>query len=367
MDNAANDGDRVTAGDRFEAVREANRHDWERPATELVAPGVYRIPLPLNDVLRAVNVYLIEDGDGVVLIDAGPPFPQARVRLADALAGLSLELRDVRQALVTHLHEDHYTQAVTLRRDAGTQIALGRAEIPSLELISDPDRNNMACQYALLEQAGAADLLGRLAREHGPDRNPVWQWYAPPDTWLDEGTDIELTSRRLTLLHTPGHTHGHVVFHDPEAGLLFAGDHVLPHITPSIGFEAAVPPQPLRDYLDSLAKVRRGPDARLLPGHGPVAPSVHARVDELLAHHDTRLAAVAQAAAALGEATGYGLAGELRWTRRERRLTELDTLNQLLAVLETQTHARLLVIQGHLASRDSGGVTYYRPASPVPS
>ena len=77
------------------------------------------------------------------------------------------------------------------------------------------------------------------------------------------------------MVATPGHTRGHVVFVDAAAELLFAGDHVLPHITPSIGFEAVPGPLPLGDYMDSLRLVRELPDRRLLPAHGPVSPSVH--------------------------------------------------------------------------------------------
>jgi len=108
------------------------------------------------------------------------------------------------------------------------------------------------------------------------------------------GRSTTSATRRLEAIATPGHTRGHVVFADAAAGrLLFAGDHVLPHITPSISLEAAPQELPLRDFIESLLLVR--PDAR--PGpccrpHGPVSPSVHARVDELLDHHDARLSAM---------------------------------------------------------------------------
>ena len=69
---------------------------------------------------------------------------------------------------------------------------------------------------------------------------------------------------------TPGHTRGHLVFQDRATGLLFAGDHVLPHITPSIGFEGGAVDFPLRDYLESLRLVRAHAGRRLLPAHGPV-------------------------------------------------------------------------------------------------
>ena len=154
-----------------------------------------------------------------------------------------------------------------------------------------------------------------------------------------------------------------MVFRDTAAGLLFAGDHVLPHITPSIGFEAVPSRQPLHDYLQSLRLVRGLPDTRLLPAHGPVAASVHARIDELLAHHEDRLGRCLDAVRA-GAATAYEAAGCLRWTRRERQLGELDPFNQMLAVIETRAHLELLVAQGRLASTDADGVTFYQEAGP---
>ena len=50
----------------------ASTADWAEPGTYPVAPGVHRVPLPLpTDGLRAVNVYVIEDDGGLVLIDSG--------------------------------------------------------------------------------------------------------------------------------------------------------------------------------------------------------------------------------------------------------------------------------------------------------
>ena len=128
-----------------------------------------------------------------------------------------------------------------------------------------------------------------------------------PDTWLDGDHPIAVGSRTLDAVHTPGHTQGHFVFADHAAGLLFAGDHVLPTITPSIGFEPVPVEQPLRDFLGSLTKVRQLPDLRLLPAHGPVAPSSHARIDELLDHHETRLRQCLEALGG-GAGTAYEVA-----------------------------------------------------------
>ncbi len=151
------------------------------------------------------------------------------------------------------------------------------------------------------------------------------------------------------MIETPGHTSGHVVFHDLAAGVLFAGDHVLPRITPSIGLEPHSVGLPLANYLESLRLVRSRPDARLLPAHGPVTDSVHARVDELLAHHEARLTAVA-AAVDQGAGSTFEVARILRWTRHEYALDDLDLFNQVLAIGETRVHLDVGVLRGWLAA-----------------
>ena len=132
---------------------------------------------------------------------------------------------------------------------------------------------------------------------------------------------------------------------ETAAGLLFAGDHVLPTITPSVGFEPAAVRTSLQDFMGSLTRMRALPDLRLLPAHGPVAPSVHARVDELLAHHERRLE-LSLGVLQGGPCTAYQVAGELPWTRHEHRFATLDVFNRTLAVLETLAHLDVLVARG---------------------
>ena len=333
---------------------------WTEPGAYEVAPGVHRLPLPLpNDGLRAVNVYVVATADGLVLVDAGWAIPEARAVLDAGLAELGASLRDVRRFLVTHVHRDHYTQAVAVRRELGTHIALGTGERPTLDLLQQPDRSPLAAQLDALRACGAdrlAEVIGGHARERTLDRSD-WEL---PDEWLDAGPLPLPGGRVLDAVHTPGHTAGHLVFHDLAGGLLFAGDHVLPTITPSIGFEPVLSPDPLGAFLGSLAVVRARPDALLLPAHGPVAPSVHARVDELLAHHGRRLDDTEKACSG-GASTVLEVAGQLRWTRREHALADLDPFNEMLAVFETGAHLTLLAAQGRLEASVDDGVRRYRP------
>jgi glyoxylase-like metal-dependent hydrolase (beta-lactamase superfamily II) len=353
--------------DRAEALVTRQTADgtsaWET-GTQTVAPGVHRVPLPLPlDHLKAVNVYVLEGAGGPVVIDSGWALPRSEELLAGALRGLGFHLGDVAEFLVTHIHGDHYAQAVALRKRFGTRVALGAGEQASMLLMrADPGGQGARDEVALL-RAGAEPLAARLRARPVHERLDPTDW-PDPDRWIADYERREVGRRELVAVPTPGHTRGHVSFHDEAAGLLFAGDHVLPRITPSIGFEPARVELPLRSYLASLSLLLTRPDAVLLPAHGPVAPSVHARVHELLDHHRNRLDEMAAAVEA-GADTAWATAHAVTWTRRGRAFDELDAFNAMLAVLETDTHLRLLAAEGRLVAGDRAGVTTYRTPDTV--
>ena len=334
---------------------------WTDPTPQEVTPGVHRLPLPLPmDGLRAINVYVIETEDGLTCIDGGWAVEESRNRLEASLRAIGHRLTDVTRFLVTHAHRDHYTQAVAVRAELGrATVELGIGEkrtidlFHSSELDSDPTVDR-------LRLAGAHDVADRWqAMFEGRDLE--LRLWAHPDRWLEGEQDIEVGERVLRAVPTPGHTAGHFVFADEATGVLFAGDHVLPTITPSVGFELVFADDPLGDFLGSLHRVRELPDLRLLPAHGPVTDSTHQRVDELLAHHDHRLELCAAAVDPAGSSS-YDVARRLTWTRHERGFEELDVFNGALATMETLVHLDLLVRRGRLVTSPEEGTRVYRPA-----
>jgi len=334
-----------------------DRGQWAQSGAQTVRPGVHRVPLPLpDDGLRAVNVYVLEEDDGLVLIDGGWSIPESRKALEEALAGLGHDLAEITHILVTHSHRDHYTQAVELRRLLGSRVYLGSGERLSLELLGELRTDQPVGSLRTLRRAGALELADRIeAMDHGGFDPAVWE---APDRWLG-AEELRFGARTLRVVPTPGHTRGHVVYLDEARGLLFSGDHVLPHITPSIGFELGDAGLPLGDYLASLQLMTTLADAALLPAHGPVGDSVHHRVGELLAHHDDRLA---ETLAVLGGRTldAHAVAGELGWTRRKVPFEDLNPFNQMLAVNETAAHLDVLVARGRARSISSAdGVHRY--------
>ncbi|MHC1560009.1 MBL fold metallo-hydrolase [Actinomycetospora sp. C-140] len=331
--------------------------DWTAPGAYPVTAGVWRIPLPLPAIgLRAVNVYAAEGPDGIVLVDAGWSGPDGLAALRHGLGEIGRSLDDVAGVVVTHAHHDHYTQALDLRGRCGATVSLGRGERHTVEAFARTPGEPP--QPAMLRRAGAPRLADRMAATAAEGLAHDTAPWGAPDRWLDHREEVAVGPRAVEVVATPGHTRGHVALRDPGAGALFAGDHVLPHITPSIGYERAPEPAPLRSFLDSLRLVGDLPETLLLPAHGPVTVGVRTRVDELLAHHEQRLAEAAAHVRA-GASTGYEVAARMRWTRREKRLDELETEHAALAVLEIVAHLDLLVEREVLATAEEGGVVRY--------
>ena len=144
-----------------------SRNAWTLSGAHEIAPGagVYRIPLPLpSDALRAVNVYAIADGEQVVLVDSGWSLAESEALLTKCLDEIGYGLDDVREFLVTHVHRDHYTQAVAIRRVHGTPVALGEGERTTLDAIEQLIRTGERRPMERLQRAGAGPLIAALAR-----------------------------------------------------------------------------------------------------------------------------------------------------------------------------------------------------------
>ncbi|GAF49544.1 MBL fold metallo-hydrolase [Rhodococcus wratislaviensis] len=329
---------------------------WETPGAELVAAGIHRIPLPLpGDSLRAVNVYaLSREGKQVDLIDGGWAVEAAVTELERALTSIGSSIDRVGRVFVTHMHRDHYTLAVLLRRRYGTQVLVGAGEQDGLAAVAHHHDDLLPAPFVeRMRWHGAGELLGLIEAMDGDVMEPinadVWE---AADGWLHDADQFEVGDHELEVISTPGHTIGHSVFRVRAAGVLFTGDHVLPHITPSIGFEADSTGSPLTRYLSSLQLLLDLPDHRMLPAHGPVIDSTHARVREILEHHDLRLEKT-MAALGQGGGTACDVAAALPWTRRNRTLTDLSLFDQVLAVSETAAHLDHLVETGSARRRET--------------
>jgi glyoxylase-like metal-dependent hydrolase (beta-lactamase superfamily II) len=313
--------------------------------------GISQITLPLPFTApRTVNAYLIESADGLALIDCGVDSPEGRTALLGGLAVLGYEPVSIDTLIVSHLHPDHVGMAPRLVEEFGMRVVMHER---AAKLI---DRYN--------DTPGLQKRLETLAMRHGvPPANyddfvnigprPDWMpFLSSPDITVDDGDLIPVgSSRPLEVIFTPGHEPAHICLRDSRTGSLFAGDHVLPRITPFVGYDEDFP-DVLGEFLESLRKIEVLQLTTTYPAHGDVISHGSARAEQIYLHHQRRLAGIREVVAPLGSTA---------WQVMEQVFRpNLLPMDQRLALRETIAHLEHLQITGRLFHTNDPGAVLYR-------
>lgn len=90
-----------------------------------------------------------------------------------------------------------------------------------------------------------------------------------PDRWLEQGDEVSIGNQTLSVLHTPGHTPGHVVFYSDTAKLAIVGDVLFQGSIGRTDF-------PKGDHATLINAIKErllplGDDVSFIPGHGPMS------------------------------------------------------------------------------------------------
>ena len=329
----------------------AIEHPWPEPPaggeTIEVAPGIQWLRMPLPFQLDHINLWLLADGDGWTIIDTGVALEPTRERweriFATRLAG-----RPVRRVLVTHFHPDHIGNAAWLAERWRAELWCTQTEWLAAEYaLRSRDDADLDRRVAYYRRNGvAADATAQMRRRGNP--YPLLVSGLPFQFMpIAEGETLTIGGRAWRVITARGHSPEHACLWCEEAGVLIAGDQVLPKITTNVSVWPERPREnPLRSYLDSLARVRPlGVDALVLPSHGLPFRGLHDRLDALVQHHEARLS---EAADVLTEPrTAADLVPVL--FRRE-----LDAHHLGFAIGETVAHLNFLEAE-HRAVRVTGG------------
>ncbi len=350
----------------LEITGTAQRQAWRDgvlPGVEQVRPQLWSVPVPIPDnPLRYVLVHLLELDDGVAVVDTGWNTDAAWEALVAGLAVAGYGVGDVRAALITHIHPDHYGLAGRLREASGAWVALHPADAALL-----PGRYGAAVgevveqMRVLLTDCGVpSDVVAELSEASMGIREFVSQ--GQPDILLEHRGRVDLRGWDLVALHTPGHSPGHVCFLDTQRRVLLSGDHVLPRISPNISIHAQQLGNPLADFLQSLRDIRDLDVDEVLPAHEWRFRPLSRRVDELLEHHRHRLDVIHGAVTASPGATCWEIAKELPWSRT---WAQIRGHMRRAAVGETLAHLVLLESGGRVR-RKRDGPWRWLPAGATP-
>jgi len=223
---------------------------------EEVAPSVRRVLAPNASpfTFTGTCTYIVGRGR-VAIIDPGPNEPSHIEALLDATRG-----ETVAQIVLTHTHRDHTAGVAALKERTGAPTF---AEGPHRAA-----RPLHAGEAVPLDAGGDYDFV--------------------PDVRVGDGALIEGPDYALEAVATPGHTANHLAFALKASAVLFSGDHVMAWSTSIV----APPDGSMRDYLESLHKLKARPETVYFPGHGPEARDAHDLVERYIAHRGAREAAI---------------------------------------------------------------------------
>jgi endoribonuclease LACTB2 len=122
-----------------------------------------------------------------------------------------------------------------------------------------------------------------------------------------DGTGVQVAGEHFVVLHTPGHSPDHVAIWHKPTRTMFSGDLVA--LGTSVVIQASRGGN-LKEYLDSLERLRRLKPARLLPAHGPDIDDPEAVLSGYIAHRLMRERQVLDALGA-GRRTISAIAGSI--------------------------------------------------------
>ena len=314
-----------------------------------VAPGIHWVRMPLPFSLDHINLWFLEDGDGWTVVDCGYNDDRTRDYWRAVIAGIGGG-RPIGRVVVTHFHSDHLGLAGWFAAEYGAGLWITYTEWLQAQLAwtksvtHDVDGwieffvdNGLDDDTAAQIKAGRMNF-GRAIYPVPNSLTRIW----------DDGA-IDIGGREWRVITGAGHSPEHAALYCAELEVLISGDQVLPRITTNVSLWYTEPDgDPLRQYIDSLAKYRHLPaDTLVLPSHNYPFRGLHDRLDYLVEHHRERLAV------ARDHCDTPRTAAELIPILFER---QLDAMQMGFAIGESLAHLNFLVTAGEVRKfRDAGG------------
>lgn len=315
--------------------------------TREVYPGVFVLHLPLPMKPTIVNVYLVrgsrderDDADWA-LVDTGIGSRDSIATFRECLESVGCRAAQIRKIIVTHHHPDHFGCAGPHKESTGADVYIHPAEMERSQYFMPSDRPQWVMDW-FTTHGLPVERFGRI-----PQQRDFWQGLyrtAPMDIALADGLRIPVGDRTLEIVWTPGHAPGHCIVYAPDERWMIAGDHLLPRITPHVGFGPSTQGDPLGDFIASQRKIQALDVDLVFPAHGGVIEDHVKRSNQIIQHHHVRLEQILDIVRRESR-TAYEIA---------RRAFDFDddspVTYQFPATFETLAHIEYLRLQGRIAA-----------------
>lgn len=330
------------------------------PPTQ-VAPHIYQITLPLPFALNHVHCYLLDDGNGWTIIDAGLHTSKGEAGWHQAFEALNVTPENLKRIILTHTHPDHIGMAGWLQQwgqngrspDQAPPIMLSPreqeiAEFTWMRLDSQIERMETHLLLCGLDNQMSLEVAHntRFVADRTKPHHHTHQT-------LHAGHTIEMAQRRFEIIHTPGHADGQLIFYCADEALMISADHVLMDITPNISTWPGTEPDPLGRYLQSLHELKSYDVQLATPGHKRLITDWTGRLTELEHHHDLRLQDTLNAVDKNGSGTTVETVALAVF-----RLQQLTVHEARFAITETLAHLDYLTAR-HQLRREGDEVWRY--------
>ncbi|MFX1532045.1 MAG: MBL fold metallo-hydrolase [Promethearchaeota archaeon] len=311
-----------------------------------------------------VSLYLFTVNDKIVLIDAGYPLKYWQNAFNKALKDLQINFEDIDYCIITHEHPDHTGLVVELKRaNPEVKICIHRIAHELAKLRKNLSENgnleeNLEERRQLLYSYGLKKKdVNLMMQRFG--RGGMEFEYIEPDILLNN--DDRIVDGELQIIHSPGHSIGHICIYYPKKGILFSGDHILSNITPHLG-TLAIPGAEefnkknnyeniLEHYLRSLDRIDELNSRIILPGHEQIIYDPHERIIAIKNHHQNRLFEISKII--------QNNPKPLLQIALEHWGDDLDQMNQILAISETLVHLDYLEFQNKVYKTKKNGLLLY--------
>jgi glyoxylase-like metal-dependent hydrolase (beta-lactamase superfamily II) len=303
---------------------------WETHRLVELEPGIARVTLALPTGPRHVHCYFLRGDEGWTLVDTGLGLTGSGLMETPWEEILAQLDGDVVRIFITHMHPDHVGGAEAAAAATGAPVIQGRLDYAQCERVwgSDDWPERIAEWFV---RHGVPPHVSEELIESGHVFADFVRFAWNPQL-VEAGDEID----GWRVVATPGHADGHLSLHRGDT--LIAGDTLLTPITPAIGLYPESRPDPLGDYLETLARLARLPLRVSYGGHGNEVSSPAARCAEIAAHHAVRLD---RTGAALGAEprSGFDVSHDLFGA-------DLPPIQRRFAVAETLSHLERLVALG---------------------